>query len=59
MLLDEPTASLDAENSLIVASMIRQAKSRGAAIVAICHDAGVRDAIADRLFPLVPLQDAA
>jgi alpha-D-ribose 1-methylphosphonate 5-triphosphate synthase subunit PhnL len=27
--------------------------------VAICHDADVRDAIADRLFTLEPLQDAA
>jgi alpha-D-ribose 1-methylphosphonate 5-triphosphate synthase subunit PhnL len=27
--------------------------------VAICHDADVRDAIADRLFTLTPLQDAA
>ena len=59
LLLDEPTASLDAENRDAVVAMIRQAKARGTAIVAICHDADVRDAIADRLFPLVPLQDAA
>jgi alpha-D-ribose 1-methylphosphonate 5-triphosphate synthase subunit PhnL len=59
VLLDEPTASLDAENRAIVVAMIREAKARGTAIVAICHDADVRDAIADRLFPLAPLQDAA
>jgi alpha-D-ribose 1-methylphosphonate 5-triphosphate synthase subunit PhnL len=59
LLLDEPTASLDAENRAIVVAMIREAKARGTAIVAICHDADVRDAIADRLFPLAPLQDAA
>ena len=59
LLLDEPTASLDAENRSIVVAMIQDAKARGAAIVAICHDADVRDFIADRLFPLVPLQDAA
>ncbi|HVC59842.1 MAG TPA: phosphonate C-P lyase system protein PhnL [Acetobacteraceae bacterium] len=59
LLLDEPTASLDAENRAVVVAMIREAKARGTAIVAICHDADVRDAIADRLFPLVPLQDAA
>jgi alpha-D-ribose 1-methylphosphonate 5-triphosphate synthase subunit PhnL len=59
VLLDEPTASLDAENRAIVVAMIREAKARGTAIVAICHDADVRDAIADRLFPLEPLQDAA
>ena len=39
--------------------MIQEAKARGTAIVAICHDADVRDAIADRLFPLAPMQDAA
>jgi len=59
MLLDEPTASLDAANRAVVVSMINEAKARGTAIVAICHDADVRDAIADRLFPLTPLQDAA
>jgi alpha-D-ribose 1-methylphosphonate 5-triphosphate synthase subunit PhnL len=59
LLLDEPTASLDAENRAVVIDMINQAKSRGTAIVAICHDAAVRDAIADRLFTLAPLQDAA
>lgn len=59
LLLDEPTASLDAENRAVVTDMINQAKSRGTAIVAICHDAAVRDAIADRLFTLAPLQDAA
>lgn len=59
LLLDEPTASLDAENRAIVVGMINEAKMRGAAIVAICHDADVRDAIADRLFPLAPMRDAA
>jgi alpha-D-ribose 1-methylphosphonate 5-triphosphate synthase subunit PhnL len=59
LLLDEPTASLDAENRAIVIAMIKEVKARGTAIVAICHDADVRDAIADRLFPLAPLQDAA
>ena len=59
LLLDEPTASLDAENRAVVVAMVREAKERGTAIVAICHDADVRDAIADRLFPLTPLLDAA
>jgi alpha-D-ribose 1-methylphosphonate 5-triphosphate synthase subunit PhnL len=58
LLLDEPTASLDAENAAVVTAMIRSAKARGTAIVAICHDEDVRDAIADRLFPLTPLPDA-
>ena len=59
LLLDEPTASLDAENRAVVIDMIKQAKADGTAIVAICHDADVRDAIADRLFAMTPYQDAA
>ncbi len=59
LLLDEPTASLDAANRGIVIAMIQQAKAAGTAIVAICHDDEVRHAIADRLFPLAPLQEAA
>ncbi len=59
LLLDEPTASLDAENRALVVDMIRAAKTRGTAIISICHDADVRDAIADRLFPLMPIQEAA
>jgi len=59
LLLDEPTASLDAENRAVVIGMVRDAKAAGTAIVAICHDADVRDAIADRLFSMTPFQDAA
>ncbi len=59
LLLDEPTASLDAGNRALVVDMIRAAKARGTAIISICHDADVRDAIADRLFPLTPMQEAA
>ena len=59
LLLDEPTASLDADNRAVVVRMIRQAKARGTAIVAICHDLDVRDQIADRLFPVQPYREAA
>ena len=59
LLLDEPTASLDAENRAVVVGMVRDAKALGIAIVAICHDADVRDAIADRLFTMIPCQEAA
>ncbi len=59
LLLDEPTASLDAANRAVVVAMINEAKARGTAIIAICHDADVRDAIADRLFAMTPLQEAA
>jgi alpha-D-ribose 1-methylphosphonate 5-triphosphate synthase subunit PhnL len=59
LLLDEPTASLDAENRAVVVAMINEVKAKDTAIIAICHDADVRDRIADRLFALAPLQDAA
>ena len=59
LLLDEPTASLDAENGEVVIGMIQDAKRAGRAIIGIFHDAEVRDAVADRLFPVMPLQDAA
>jgi alpha-D-ribose 1-methylphosphonate 5-triphosphate synthase subunit PhnL len=59
LLLDEPTASLDAANAEIVVGMIREAKARGAAVVGIFHDAEVRDAVADRRYEVRPQQDAA
>ncbi len=49
LLLDEPTASLDANNRRVVVELIREAKQRGAAIVGIFHDEDIRDAVADRL----------
>ena len=49
MLLDEPTASLDAANRRIVIDLIREARTQGSAIVGIFHDQEVRDALADRL----------
>src|SRR4051812_44367404 len=59
LLLDEPTASLDADNRAVVIRMVRDALARGTAVVAICHDPDIRDAIADRLFVMTPCQDAA
>jgi len=52
VLLDEPTASLDADNCAVVVSLIRQARARGAAIVGIFHDASLREQLADRRIPL-------
>ena len=49
MLLDEPTASLDAANRAVVLELILQAKARGAAILGIFHDEGARAAVCDRL----------
>ncbi|MCU6678538.1 phosphonate C-P lyase system protein PhnL [Leclercia tamurae] len=52
LLLDEPTASLDATNSAAVIDLIEEAKARGAAIVGIFHDDAVRERVADRLHPM-------
>jgi len=59
LLLDEPTASLDAENRAAVVKLINERKRRGAAIVAIVHDLDVRDAIADRLIDVTAFAAAA
>jgi hypothetical protein len=59
LLLDEPTASLDAANRAIVIALINEAKAQGTAIIGIFHDAEVREAVADRLFEVLPIQDAA
>jgi len=48
MLLDEPTASLDAANRAVVLDLIREAKARGAAILGIFHDREARAAVCDR-----------
>lgn len=48
LLLDEPTASLDAANRRVVVDLIRQACERGAAVIGIFHDDEVRTAVADR-----------
>jgi alpha-D-ribose 1-methylphosphonate 5-triphosphate synthase subunit PhnL len=59
LLLDEPTASLDAANRDAVVALVQEAKASGTAILGIVHDAPTRDAIADRLFQLAPLKAAA
>lgn len=48
LLLDEPTASLDAANRAVVLSLIQEAKARGAAILGIFHDEGARAQVCDR-----------
>ena len=48
MLLDEPTASLDATNREVVLSLIEGAKTRGAAIIGIFHDEAARARVCDR-----------
>ncbi|MDX2218078.1 MAG: phosphonate C-P lyase system protein PhnL [Burkholderiales bacterium] len=49
LLLDEPTASLDADNRVTVMAMINEAREAGAAIVGIFHDQRVRENVATRV----------
>lgn len=49
LLLDEPTASLDATNRAVVVAMIAEKKAAGAALLGIFHDEDVRNVVADRI----------
>ncbi len=49
LLLDEPTASLDATNRAVVVEMIRAKKKDGVALLGIFHDEEVRELVADRI----------
>lgn len=49
LLLDEPTASLDARNRDVVISLISEKKAAGVALLGIFHDADMRDAVADTI----------
>jgi len=49
LLLDEPTASLDATNRAVVVAMIGEKKAQGVALLGIFHDEEVREAVADRI----------
>ena len=59
LLLDEPTASLDAANRQTVIKLINAARDRGTAMVGIFHDEAVRDAVATRFFDVTEYRLAA
>jgi alpha-D-ribose 1-methylphosphonate 5-triphosphate synthase subunit PhnL len=59
LLLDEPTASLDAANRAVVVELIDQKKRQGVAIVAIVHDDEIRHLIADRIVDVTSFAAAA
>jgi alpha-D-ribose 1-methylphosphonate 5-triphosphate synthase subunit PhnL len=59
LLLDEPTASLDAANRAIVVELIDQKKRQGVAMVAIVHDDEIRHLIADRIVDVTSFAAAA
>lgn len=49
LLLDEPTASLDARNRAAVVDLIQDKKRQGVALLGIFHDEDVRDRVATRI----------
>jgi alpha-D-ribose 1-methylphosphonate 5-triphosphate synthase subunit PhnL len=59
LLLDEPTASLDAVNRAVVVDLIDEKKRAGVAMVAIVHDDEIRRLIADRIVDVTAFASAA
>jgi alpha-D-ribose 1-methylphosphonate 5-triphosphate synthase subunit PhnL len=59
LLLDEPTASLDAANREVVVTLIEEKKRAGVAMVAIVHDDEIRKLIADRVIDVTDFAAAA
>ena len=59
LLLDEPTASLDAANRAVVVELIDQKKRAGVAMVAIVHDDEIRHMIADWIVDVTSFAAAA
>lgn len=58
LLLDEPTASLDAANTQTVIDLIGEAVARGCAVVGIFHDAHVGAAVATRRIDVAQFRSA-
>lgn len=52
LLLDEPTASLDAVSKSIVLELINEAKAAGVTILTVSHDTAVMEPLADEIFRL-------
>ena len=59
LLLDEPTASLDAANRAVVVELVEEKKRKGVAMVAIVHDDEIRHQIADRIVDVTAFAAAA
>lgn len=59
LLLDEPTASLDAVNRKVVLGLIEEKKARNVAMLGIFHDPETREAVADRIIDVTTFAAAA
>ena len=58
LLLDEPTASLDAANRRVVIELVREELAAGVGVLAIFHDADVRDELGGRIVDVAAFQPA-
>jgi alpha-D-ribose 1-methylphosphonate 5-triphosphate synthase subunit PhnL len=58
LLLDEPTASLDAASRGIVVRLICEARERGTALLGTFHDADVREMVSTRVISLAEAEAA-
>ena len=59
LILDEPTASLDALNRDAVVALIAERRARGSGFLAIFHDDDVRTRLADRVIDVAPFSARA
>jgi alpha-D-ribose 1-methylphosphonate 5-triphosphate synthase subunit PhnL len=59
LLLDEPTASLDAKNRAVVVDLIKAKKAQGVAMLGIFHDEDVREQVADRIIDVTAFSPKA
>jgi len=62
LILDEPTASLDAKNREAVIALIAERRAQGTAFLGIFHDQDVRERVADRILDVTrfsPMREIA
>jgi alpha-D-ribose 1-methylphosphonate 5-triphosphate synthase subunit PhnL len=59
LLLDEPTAALDAMNRAAVMELIEARKREGAAVLGIFHDTDIRERVADRIIEVTQFASGA
>lgn len=59
LLLDEPTASLDATNRQVVLDLITEKKQAGVGMLGIFHDQDTHEAVADRIIDVTAFAAAA
>lgn len=54
LLLDEPTASLDKDSTVVVVELLKELRSEGTSMVGIFHDNELMESITDRIYRVNP-----